>query len=528
MIRVARKLPLAAAAVILPLALASSASALDPEGAAKVALKRASEKYLATDFTSASAILKKAAKACGTSRCSAHTRATLLRDLGVMQFRAGDRAGAQKSFADALALEPDLTLGADYEAPDVHAAFEAGKGGGTGGAGGGGAERAEPPPSGDFEHTPATEQKVNTPLPVYAEISSAEITQVVVKYKGAGATEWTRLAMKRVGQGWGTLIPCGAVTAGTMRYWIQGLDADGNAAASSGDARHPFEIPIRSEIASQAPHLPGRAAPQSCGESDVEEGHPAHGEPADEDHASAKADVAGPSAYARWCVGVAGTIDFLSLPGGNDVCALNSSAAPVNTQGYYCTNPNGSDFPSRSDGSQNASLVSGQAGQVAGGLHPGDLRALVALDYALTPEILVGARLGYVINSYPSADAAVKEGHAYGSKIHLEARGTYVFGDAPLAHEGFAPTVFVSAGMAEFDGHVASIVSMTQKASKLLISQPVNVWLTSGPWFLAVGGGARYAFSPRAALNAALRVNAAFGGSTLLTYGPEIAFQYGL
>ncbi len=523
MTRVSRTLTLAAAAAI-PLAVASFASALDPEGAAKLALKRASEKYLATDFTSASAILKKAAKACGSSRCSARTRATLLRDLGVMQFRGGDGAGAQKSFADALALEPDLTLSADYEAPDVHAAFEAAKGGGAGG----GPEPAEPTPTGDFTHTPATEQKVNTPLPVYAEISGTEITQVVVKYKGAGMTEWTRLAMKRVGQGWGAIIPCGAVTAGTMRYWIQGLDADGNAAASSGDAKHPFEVPIRSEIESQAPHLPGRAAPQSCGESEVEEGRAEHGEPAEEDHASERAGIAGPSAYARWWVGVAGTVDFLSLPGGNDVCALNSNAAPANTQGYYCTNPNGSDFPTRSDGAQNAALVPGQAGQVGGGLHPGDLRALIAVDYALTPEILVGARLGYVINSYPGADAAVSDHHAYGSKIHLEARGTYVFGDAPLTHEGFAPTVFVAAGMAEFDGHVATIVSMTQKASKLLISQPVNAWLTSGPWFLAVGGGARYQFSPRAAFNAALRVNAAFGGSTLLTYGPEIAFQYGL
>jgi hypothetical protein len=111
----------------------------------------------------------------------------------------------------------------------------------------------------------------------------------------------------------------------------------------------------------------------------------------------------------------------------------------------------------------------------------------------------------------------------------VEARGTYVFGDAPLAHEGFAPTVFVAAGAAEFDGHVASIASTSQKATSAPpISQPVDVWLTSGPLFLAVGGGARYQFSPRAAFNAALRVNVAFGGvGALFTYGPEIALQYG-
>ena len=60
----------------------------------------------------------------------ARTRATILRDLGVMQFRGGDKAAAQKSFADALALQPDLALGADYEAPEVHAAFDAARAGG--------------------------------------------------------------------------------------------------------------------------------------------------------------------------------------------------------------------------------------------------------------------------------------------------------------------------------------------------------------------------------------------------------------
>ena len=195
--------------------------------------------------------------------------------------------------------------------------------------------------------------------------------------------------------------------------------------------------------------------------------------------------------------------------------------------GYYCTNPDGSDFPSRSNGSQNASLVPGEAGTVTAGVHPGNVRALVAVDYALSPEILVGVRLGFVLNTYPSGGAAVQNRHAFGPGLHVEARGTYVFGDAPLTHEGFAPTVFVAAGMAEFSGHVASIVSMTQKASSEPISQPVDVWLTSGPWFLAAGGGARYQFSARAAFNGAVRVNAAFGGATLFTYGPEIAFQYG-
>ena len=528
MIGAARKLTLAVAAALAPLALASTASALDPgtEAAAKAALKRASEKYLVTDFASAAGILRKAARACGGARCSATTKATLLRDLGVMQFRQGDKAAAQKSFADALALEPGLILAAAYDAPDVHAAFDAAKGGGS--------ESVEAPPTGDFTHTPATEQKANTPLPVYAEVSGTAVARARIRYKGAGMNDWARVDMKRVGQGWGALIPCGAVTVGTMRYWIQGLDADGDASASSGDVNHPFEVPIRSEITSEEPHLPGRTPPESCeeGEAPVEPSAE-HREPAEatsetETSESGKPAVGGSSTYARWWVGVAGAVDFLSLPAGSDVCTLNSGAAPANPSGYYCTNPNGSDFPSRTSAAQNSSLAPGQAGQVSGGLHPGDLRALVAVDYALTPQVLIGGRLGYVLNAYPTGGAAVTDHHAFGPRIHVEARGTYVFGDAPLAHEGFAPTVFFSLGAAEFDGHVTSIVSMSQKSPNLPVSQPVNVWLTSGPLFVAVGGGARYQFSARAAFNAALRVNVAFGGvGTLFTFGPEIAFQYG-
>ncbi len=391
-------------------------------------------------------------------------------------------------------------------------------------------------PSGDFDHTPASEQKANTPLPVYAAISQ-DIARARVKYKGAGMSDWARVEMKRMGKGWGALIPCGAVVPGKMRYFIQGLDAEGDVDASSGDPKHPFEVPIRrGDIASAAPHLPGRAAPQTCDENTPAE--PAHGdhteEPAEhpaeherEPEEEAPERPSGPLPYARWWVGAAGGVDFLALPGGGDLCALTSSTAPANGSGYYCTNPNGSDFPSRATGAQNAALVPGQAGTVSGGLHPGDVRVLVAVDYALTPAILVGGRIGGVLNTYPGG-AAVTDHHAYGSKFHWEARGTYVFGDAPLTHEGFAPTVFASFGMAEFDGHVASIVSMSQKASSIPISQPVNIWMTNGPWFLGVGGGARYQFSPRFAFNAAARLNIAFGGSgALVTYGPELTLQYG-
>src|SRR5258708_8984647 len=88
-----------------------------------------------------------------------------------MQFHKGDKAAAAKSFAAALALQPGLALNPDYDTPDLHAAWDSAQGGGSGGAGGAGGGAPEgDKPSGDFSHTPATEQKANTPLPLYARV----------------------------------------------------------------------------------------------------------------------------------------------------------------------------------------------------------------------------------------------------------------------------------------------------------------------------------------------------------------------
>ena len=138
-----------------------------------------------------------------------------------------------------------------------------------------------------------------------------------------------------------------------MQYWIQGFDSNGDTAATSGDPKHPFAVPVRSEIASEPPHLPGRAAPQTCAESASPEEVPAERdrepveaapEPEERPRGESK-----PAPYARWWVGVAGAIDFLSLPAGNDLCSLTETTAPANASGYYCTNPDGSNFPSRTD-----------------------------------------------------------------------------------------------------------------------------------------------------------------------------------
>ena len=226
--------------------------------------------------------------------------------------------------------------------------------------------------------------------------------------------------------------------------------------------------------------------------------------------------------YAHFWVGVAGAVDFLVLPTATDLCKVTPQLTPTNNVVAYCTNPDGTDFPNNS--ALNDSIAPGHAGNTHGGLQVGDLRAMVAFDYALTSSWLVGARVGYVLNTYPG-QAAVRDGRAFGHPLHAEVRVTYLLGHEPLAAIGFAPMLFGGGGMSEFDGALASNVAFNNSVG----ADRVNIWVTDGPWFVTVGGGFRYQFSPRAAFTAAVRVNAAFGGNGLLpTIGPEVGFQYGL
>jgi hypothetical protein len=516
-----RIMALAAAATFAATVLAAApARAADrrTEAAGLDALKRASTDYRASDYDKALSRLLKAIKACGPARCTNPTKAALLRDVGTMLFRQGDKDGAHQSFADAIKLDNELPLNPSYDTPDLRAAWRQ-----AGGQAKGGAEAAGGQPGGAFEHTPATAQKANTPLPVFAGGADPDVRRVVLRYKGEGMGEWKRIEMKKIEGGWGGTVPCGDVTLGTMRYYLLGFDENGDPVASNGNSEHPYTVSIEDEIEGEAPHLPGQRPPKSCGEASDEGAATTPEEGAEQEKNGPNTEG---TRYARFWVGVSGTFDMLQLSQGSDLCRLNPSGPAAGTPAngsYYCTNPDGSDFPSRTSDVQNNSLIQGQAGSLGGGPAIGTLHIMVAVDVAVTPNVLAGGRLGWVFNGYPG-QGAVQDGRAFGPRLHVEARAAYVFGDNPLGHEGFAPTVFAGGGVAEFDAHADSTVRVQGVAG----SQAVSIWRTGGPGFLAAGGGMRYTFSQRYAFTALLRGNLAFGGGGALpSWGPELALQYG-
>ncbi len=525
--------------VLLVFALVGSARAEDRrvEAAAKDALRRAQIDYRAVAYDRALARLQKAERACGARQCSRATHAALLRDIGVMHLVNGEEAEAQGSFAAALQLDPTLQWNSAYAARDLRAAWEAARKAAHIGERPPPEEVVGPQPTGDFTHTPAPEQAVKTPLPVYVEYGGAQKpAEVVVKYKAADASAYKRASLTPVGNGWGGVIPCADVTQGLMRYYVQGFDASGEPILNSGDPRRPYTVPIRASITAPPPSLPGQSPPKRCGEGEGEEAAAAEEAPkkpdgktceADDECASGtcsggrcgapKAREGGAADYARFWVGVAGSLDLVSLPSASDACKLGPTGQILNSAGYACTDAYGFDFPANTG--QNDALAPGNAGSVGGGFVVGNVRIKAIFDYAVTANLLVGGTLGYVLDTYPGQIAL-----HFPVPLHLEARGTYVFGDNPLGQPGFAPLVFAAVGASEFDADL----TITVIQNGVVGQKPVQAWYFGGPWFLAAGGGVRYGFSQRWGFLATLRASAAFGANGFLpSLAPEVGVHYG-
>ena len=495
------------------------------ETTAKDAMKKADDDYLQSDFAKALARLQAAERVCGEASCTAATHAALIRDIGTMQFRLGQPDAAASSFKRAKKLDPAVELNPDYVARDLREAWDAAI-----------ASATPPVASGDFTHRPAAAQAASTPLPVYVETTTSDaLASVVVKYKNDSMRSFRRAVLKKVGNGWGGTIPCADVVTGTLRYYVQGFDKGGELAASSGDPNRTFSVPIRESIGGAAPALPGEPAPTKCTEEDVQALNLDEGTRCKEDRQCKSGTCAsgrckavqgfeqeeassGPRAYARFWIGIAGSMDLTTPASSNEVCTLT---AGISTSGYWCTTPEGSDFPATQ--AQSDALVRGNGGAPSGEITPGGVHVTITIDYAATPNLLLGVRVGYVANTYPG-DAAATAGKTISTPFHAELRGSWVFGDEPLARSGLAPYAFVAGGVARFDTPTTVMVARKGIAGQ----RAVHAWYVAGPAFGALGGGARYAFSPRVAFSTGLGLVAAVGpGAFGFTIAPELQLQYG-
>jgi hypothetical protein len=392
------------------------------------------------------------------------------------------------------------------------------------------------------------------------------LVKVIARYKGFGMTDWKPLEMKKSGEkGWAGLLPCGDVQQGTTQYYIQGFNAANDPVAVGGDRNNAYKVKVTTEKVADPPHLPGQPPPTQCADTGdcppnfpgckkpvgpvgpVEPAGKDGGEFCEEDteckSKECKASKCtepkheGGKAPKLW-IGVSVGFDYQFVPSADDVCKLNPSNGPdplipINTSNYYCTTSDGSDYPYRPvdnadaannpRGRENTNLVTGVSDKVAGGGAFGNVRLMLSADYAINLNFLLGVRLGYVLNTYPGAAAGV-DGKSF-PPIHAELRGTYLIGQDALL-KSFAPYAMVGAGISTFEAAVkVSVVEQIPGGAK--VAKDVDAWHLGGPAFITFGGGARVAFSPRAALMAGLRVNLAFGNDFAPSLGPEVGIVFG-
>lgn len=541
------------------------------EASAKALQKKAmDEDYLATEFGKAKDKLEKAITACGADKCAPGVKALLQRDLGVVYVGGlNDKDKGQAAFAEALKLDPAVALDKDLTTKEITAVFEAAKKGG--------AAVTPPPgpaqpkgPSGDFVHTPFVDQQVRTSVPVLVEYNGEEkLAKVIARYKGFGMTEFKQFELKKIGEKqWGGNSPCGDVQTGDFLYYIQGFNDQNDPVATAGSRNEPYKTKITAQPVTDAPHLPNQPAPTQCadtgdcppdfpgckkkpvgtdeptgkpeGEACVDDGDcqsnkcekEKGADPLDKGVCTAPAGVRGK--YRKIWVGAQIGFDFAFVPSGEDVCKLDSkTSVPVNDTGYYCYDTNaGRDYPIRPTNAaervENDSIeIPSKNNKVQGGAAPATFRILASFDYGVTPNVMLGARVGLVVNTYPGAEGHT-DGKGFSAPLHLEARGTYLFGKGLEKTSGIVPYAFISGGISNWDAKVGISVNEVDAASgRKTTKDSINAWYLGGPGFIGFGGGVRVMASERIAIPLGLRAAFALGNGVLPTVSPEVGVQVG-
>jgi hypothetical protein len=563
----------------------AAVSAPKDAAASKIAEDAINNDYLSLKFNDAAKKLKSAAAMCAGNACSPQVRARIQRDLGVVLIAGLNKtAEGKKAFAEAVKADPSITLDKDLTTPAIEAAFKAARGSA-------GAQAAPAAPSvpagiapaagGDIVHTPAGEQAVLTPLPIYAELpSGVSATKVLVMYKPFGAPDWQKLELKKMGSGYGGEIPCQAVgsTTGDLSYYIQANDAEGDVVASSGTRKAPNRVPIQNEISGEAPHLPGRPAPAKCKDkADCPPGFPgcgkkggggskAWGASCDSDRecgeglacksgtceTGEKSESGEPASSGRSCETSSDCDkgekcnaekvcelsashrkktwlsfnlqqDFSVVPSQLDVCGTPSDTPPANIscyddQGFFYEG-----YPEASD----ADLGTGN--EIKGGVRRSNLRVLLEVMHLFGSNISLGARVGYVIGIGPDRPAL--------SKFHLEARAAYWIGSDPFAKKSIRPYVAVLGGMAEVNDKFTAQVyefkcrdPITEEQCQAMglpgKNPTLDVWRRGAKTFAGGAIGAMFPVGDNMGIQAEVKVQSFFPSSAL-TISPVLGYAIG-
>lgn len=536
--------------------------------------------YLAMSFEDAESKLEQAIRSCGARGCSPAVLASLYRDLGVIYIGGMNReADGRAAFVDALNTDPKIQLDEDLTTPEIQQAFdeardEAGVSESRRPSRGTGARATV---EGDLFHTPAAEQAILTPVPVYVELpDDIDATRVEVRYKPFGAIEWKTLNLRRMGQGYGGEIPCRDIgtTTGDLSYYIQAIGPDRDIVGTTGSRNNPVQVPIRRELEGDPPHLPNRPPPAQCDnvadcppglpgcEAGPRRGDKGWGASCDttreceaglvcKNGSCEVGDEEGGSSSAQLCEfdmdcpegvscieGVCGggakkwwvSLSFqpdIAYMSGDAVCSRQSQES----EGYACFR--------QSDGVQYRGLPKEDvANAIGGGFTLSTIRILLGIDHLLADNITAGARLGFAFNGGPETDNGISF-----LPLHAELRAAYWFGDKPFSKKGLRPYAFLAGGLAQVDAKIP--VEVSENLDKHHQNdddwwdytslydnqdyperQTLDAWKKMGQGFIGGGAGAMYAIEANQGLfiDAKLMIMLPTSGVVI---APEIGYKIG-
>jgi hypothetical protein len=471
-----------------------------------------------------------------------------------------------------------VQLDKDLTTPEIQKAFDAAKGGGAAPAATPAAPAPPPPAATASEkttgmtHSVPVEQAVLTPVPVYVEIDEGiSVEKVQIKYKPFGATDWKSLELRKLAKGYGIEVPCLDIgsTTGDLRYYVQAISPEGEIVANSGTKTAPNKVPIKTELAGDPPHLPGRPPAAQCKDkADCPPGFPGcekkkgkvwgdtcetdsecqsglackkgaceqgermpEGEapprPCDTDSDCDSGDKCGSSgtcespggAFKKNWLSLSLQGDMSILSREQDVCLASTQA----TGRYYCIAEDTLQYKGR-DLEANP-IYPAEGNTVKGGFAvPPQPRLLLGFERLIGANFMVGAKAGMAFLTSPDPNNGRST-----RALHIELRGSYWIGKQPLRKMSPRPFVLIALGMAEVHNKISVPVreSVVDPNNGYFETQKLEAWRRSGNLFAGIGGGVMMPFGKRAGLLLELKLLKFFPDSGL-TLSPALGFMYGL